>query len=53
MACAHERIECVNCVKKCLICGAVLPADFIPGKAEPEREPETQEAPKKRAVKKK
>ena len=33
--CLHERIQCVNCVKSCLICGAKLPADFIPGKPTP------------------
>lgn len=31
MSCNHERIKCVNCVKTCLICGAELPKDFIPG----------------------
>lgn len=57
MACEHERIECTNCVKKCLICGAVLPADFIPGKHAPETETPTdgektaKKATRKKAVK--
>ena len=32
MACTHERIKCVNCVKYCIVCGAELPADFTQGK---------------------
>ena len=35
MTCLHERIQSVNCEKSCLICGAKLPADFIPGKPTP------------------
>lgn len=35
MACTHEAIKCVNCVKYCLKCGVELPADFIPGKYTP------------------
>lgn len=35
MACKHEQIKCVNCVKSCLICGEILPADFKPGKSKP------------------
>ena len=46
MDCKHESYKCVNCVKTCLICGAELPKDFIPGKA-----PEAAETPEK-AVKK-
>lgn len=38
MACKHERIQCVNCVKSCLICGEILPADFLPGKSTPKVE---------------
>lgn len=38
MACNHERIKCVNCVKSCLICGEILPADFLPGKSKPKAE---------------
>lgn len=36
MACKHEAIKCVDCVKFCLKCGAKLPADFVPGKSSPE-----------------
>ena len=32
--CKHEQIMCRNCVKICLKCGAELPKDFIPGKAQ-------------------
>lgn len=35
MACTHEEIKCVNCVKYCLKCGAELPAGFVPGKHTP------------------
>lgn len=35
MACKHEQIKCVNCVKSCLICGEILPEDFKPGKSKP------------------
>ena len=38
MACKHEQIKCVNCVKYCLICGEKLPADFKPGKSNPKAE---------------
>ena len=38
MACKHEQIKCVNCVKSCLICGEILPADFLPGKSTPKAE---------------
>lgn len=38
MACKHEQIKCVNCVKSCLICGEILPADFLPGKSKPKEE---------------
>lgn len=38
MACKHEQIKCVNCVKSCLICGEILPADFLPGKSKPKAE---------------
>ena len=34
MDCKHEAYKCVNCVKYCLKCGAELPNDFIPGKAQ-------------------
>lgn len=33
MACTHEQIKCVNCVKYCLKCGEKLPEDFVPGKS--------------------
>lgn len=29
MSCKHERIKSENCVLTCMICGAVLPADFF------------------------
>ena len=35
MACKHELIKCTNCVKSCIICGEILPADFLPGKTKP------------------
>ena len=35
MACTHEQIKCVNCVKFCLVCGEKLPPDFVPGKSTP------------------
>ena len=38
MACTHEQIKCVNCVKICLKCGEKLPADFVPGKSTPATE---------------
>lgn len=28
MACMHEKIKSVNCVKYCLLCGAKLPEGF-------------------------
>lgn len=44
--CLHEKIKCVNCVKTCLNCGAVLPTDFIPGK--PVKAAETPEKPQEK-----
>ena len=35
MACTHNEIKCVNCVKICLKCGEKLPPDFVPGKGTP------------------
>lgn len=35
MECNHERIKSVNCRIFCDICGAELPADFMPGKSTP------------------
>lgn len=32
MACNHERIKSVNCVISCVLCGEILPADFLTGK---------------------
>ena len=49
MACKHEQIKCVNCVKSCLICGEILPADFLPGKS-PKAE-KAAETPEKAAKK--
>ena len=57
--CLHEKIKCVNCEKICLLCGAKLPADFIPGKSTPmveevaENAAEAAEKPGKRATRKK
>lgn len=34
MSCKHERIKSENCVLTCMICGAVLPADFFTKQAE-------------------
>ena len=38
MACKHELIKCTNCVKSCIICGEILPEDFLPGKSKPKAE---------------
>lgn len=38
MACTHDRIKCVNCVKYCITCGVKLPADYKPGKDTPEQD---------------
>lgn len=35
MACTHEQIKCVNCVKYCITCGVKLPEDYKPGKDAP------------------
>lgn len=56
MICLHPQIKCVNCVKSCLICGAKLPSDFIPGKSitEPVEAAETPvEGQKKKTARKK
>ena len=29
MACLHERIKSENCVISCLLCGKVLPIDYL------------------------
>ena len=54
MACKHERIKCVNCVKYCMICGEQLPADFIQKNAKkeaPAAEPEPKKETKPKARK--
>lgn len=53
MACTHDAIKCVNCVKICLKCGAELPADFTPGKSTsaPGKAVETPENGQKTATK--
>ena len=48
MNCKHEHIKCVNCVKYCILCGAELPPDFVPGAVE-----KPQEEPKKPAKRRK
>ena len=32
MACNHERIKSVNCVISCVLCGEILPIDYLVGK---------------------
>ena len=32
MACKHERIKSENCVISCLLCGEILPIDYLVGK---------------------
>ena len=32
MACKHERIKRENCVISCLLCGEILPIDYLVGK---------------------
>lgn len=54
MACKHERIKCVNCVKSCMICGEILPDDFFtkkkPKKEKPVEKPaEVPETPEQEA----
>lgn len=29
MACNHERIKSVNCVISCVLCGKILPLDYL------------------------
>ena len=55
MACTHDEIKCVNCVKTCLKCGAELPADFVPGKPAPvaDKAAETPENGMKKRTRKK
>lgn len=65
MACNHERIQSVNCVISCVLCGKILPSDYLTNKKTPAQEEavkqpaeaqETDEtkvyAPKKRTAKK-
>ena len=51
MDCRHERIQSVNCVKYCLICGAKL-ADCVQPLPSEGQEEKPAETPKK-AVRKK
>ena len=58
MACLHERIQSVNGVKSCLLCGSNLPSDFIPGKiatkaADAAESPEKGQETTKKATRKK
>ena len=64
MACNHERIKSVNCVISCVLCGEILPIDYLVGKdriaaqksAEQPvegQETATESAPKRRTAKKK
>lgn len=50
MACKHEYVKCVNCVKYCMICGEKLPDDFFQKKAKKEKAAETPAAPEAPAV---
>ena len=56
MNCEHKRIMSVNCVKKCLDCGEILPEGFQTaqkqGKNEPEADKPVKSQAKKRAAKK-
>ena len=45
MGCNHERIKSVNCVISCVLCGEILPADFLTGKHSTEQK-EAAETPK-------
>ena len=46
MACNHERIKSENCVISCLLCGEILPEDFLTKKNTPKAE-KTAETPEK------
>ena len=54
MACKHERIKSENCVISCLLCGEILPSDFLTKKntSETEKAAETPEKPQETATKK-
>ena len=32
MSCEHKRIKSENCVISCMVCGAILPIDYIVAK---------------------
>ena len=49
--CEHRRIMSVNCVKKCMDCGEILPDGFIPGKKQVKNEPESDKPVKTTAKK--
>ena len=55
MACNHERIKSENCVISCLLCGEILPADFLTKKNPPkaEKAAETPEKAQKTTTRKK
>ena len=63
MECKHERIKSENCVISCVLCGKILPIDYLVGKdriaqqkaAEPPAEGQetvAESAPKKRTTRK-
>lgn len=55
MACNHESIKSENCVISCLLCGEILPADFLTKKNPPkaEKAAETPEKAQKTTTRKK
>lgn len=52
MNCEHKRIMSVNCVKKCLDCGEILPEGFQTAQKQAENEPEEVQPVKTRARRK-
>lgn len=52
MNCEHKRIMSVNCVKKCLDCGEILPEGFQTAQKQAENEPEGDQPVKTRARRK-
>ena len=54
MVCNHERIKSENCVISCLLCGEILPADFLTKKNPPkaEKAEETPVKPQETEIKK-
>ena len=57
MACKHERIKSENCVISCLLCGEILPIDYLVAKdrikAQNAEEKAAEDTPKKSTGRKK